>query len=109
MDYVLTQVLVHEKGKSVTLASLRKRLKDGGSLPKKVMASPRAFRQWVSGSSDFALGPSHKQDALKDANWNPDSGLNRMTGDSPFASYPVKTDEPEESPEDFSWDYDGGF
>ncbi|MBQ1427734.1 MAG: hypothetical protein IIZ04_02615, partial [Aeriscardovia sp.] len=107
VDYVLTQVLVHEKGKSVTLASLRKRLKDGGSLPKKVMTSPRAFRQWVSGSSEFTLGLSHKQDALKDTNWNPDSDLNRMTDASSFTSYPVKTDEPE-VPEDFD-DYDGGF
>lgn len=30
VDYVLAQVLVHKKGKSVTFASLRKRLKDGG-------------------------------------------------------------------------------
>lgn len=33
VDYVLTQVLVHKKRKSVTLASLRKRLKDGGGKP----------------------------------------------------------------------------
>lgn len=96
VDYVLTQVLVHEKGKSVTLASLRKRLKDGGSLPKKVTLSPRAFHQWVAGSFEFKLGVSHKQDALKDASWNPDSDLNRMTDSSSSVPYPVKTDGPED-------------
>ena len=92
VDYVLTQVLVHEKGKSVTLPSLRKRLKDGGSLPKKVTLSPRAFHQWIAGSLEFKLGVSHKQDALKDVSWNPDSDLNRMTDSSSSVPYPVKTD-----------------
>lgn len=93
MDYVLTQVLAHESGKSVTLASLRKCLKDGDSLPREVAVSPRAFRQWVSGSHEFELGVSHNQDALKDATWNPDSDLNRITDGLPYGSYPVQTDE----------------
>lgn len=95
VDYVLTQVLVHEKGKSVTLASLRKRLKDGGSLPRKATVSPRAFHQWIAGSLEFKLGVSHNQAALKDASWNPDSDLNRITDNSSSAPYPVKTDGPE--------------
>ena len=41
VDYVLTQVLAHESGKSVTLASLRKCLKDGDSLPRKVAVAAR--------------------------------------------------------------------
>lgn len=45
VDYILSQVLVHEPGKSMTLASLRKSLKDGDALPKKATVSPRAFHQ----------------------------------------------------------------
>ena len=61
--------------------------------------SPRAFHQWVAGSFEFKLGVSHKQDALKDVSWNPDSDLNRMTDSSSSVPYPVKTDGPEEEEE----------
>lgn len=53
-DYVLTQVLVHEPGKSVTLASLRKRLKDGDALPKKATVSPKVFHQGYRGPMSSA-------------------------------------------------------
>lgn len=89
VDYVLCQVLWYAPGKYVTLTSLRKRLKDGDALPKKVTVSPRAFRNWVAGSHDFVLGTFHNQDALKDAAWIPDSDLVTMTEAASFSHYPM--------------------
>lgn len=105
VDYVLTQVLVHEPGKFVTLASLRKRLKDGDAFPKKA-SIPKVLHKGVSGSHEFSLGVSHNQAALRDVPWNPDSDLNRITDGSPYASYPLKTDVPAISLEDLE---DEGF
>ncbi|MBQ3828971.1 MAG: hypothetical protein II818_02765 [Aeriscardovia sp.] len=72
----------------MTLASLRKRLKDGDALPKKATVSPRAFHQGVSGSHEFRLRVSHNQAALRDVPWNPDSDLNRITDGSPIRLLP---------------------